>query len=340
MATAQESACPAEPPGGVITALATAYDAEGNVQVFAGSGAGLLVSLDGGQSWESRGRGRIPLVTAIAPSAGFAEDSTLFLGTMDGCHYSSDAGRTSGVVLTGGHVLAVTTIPLHPESTDLHTTALVFAGTEWDGIYRSDDGGRRWGTVNAGLLDLTVLDIALSPAFTQDKIGFAATSTGLYRTTNGGKAWKWAELEVDGPAVQCLALSPNFAVDGLAFAGTEDNGLYCSRDAGATWKRISSVSGQSVTAVAIAPEARAIAAATDDGVVVSFDGGATWERRGQELGSVLCLCFLIHQGRDVLLAGTVGTGIARSENLGLDWRHQAELMELSTESEANPLPRL
>jgi photosystem II stability/assembly factor-like uncharacterized protein len=144
----------------------------------------------------------------IAASPGFARDRTLFAGGRNGLYRSRDAGTTWTHVLAEGHVM---TLALTPE--------ILFAGTEQDGILRSEDAGRTWTSANPGLLDLTVLALAVSPTFDVDATGLAATASGLYRTRNSGKSWREVDLGMEA-AVQCLALSPAFAEDRLARAGS------------------------------------------------------------------------------------------------------------------------
>ena len=92
---------------------------------------------------------------------------------------------------------------------------VLLAGTEADGVLRSEDGGRTWAGANAGLLDLTALALAVSPRFESDRTGFAGTASGLYRTRNRAGSWRAVETDLAEPAVQCLALSPAFAEDRL-----------------------------------------------------------------------------------------------------------------------------
>lgn len=308
----------AEQPGDVITALATAQGAEQGMLVFAGSAAGLRRSRDGGRTWTAFSEGSSPsLITALTPSPSFAVDGTLYIGTADGCYRSIDGGRTCQPVLAGGPIFAVAAVLQGASARD--TTSIVFAGTEMDGVVRSHDGGHTWGTANAGLLDLTILSFAFSPDFALDQTGFVATASGLYATRNGGKAWRWVDLRLDEPAVQCLAISPQFGTDGLIFAGTEDHGLLRSVDAGATWAAVAEGADRSVTAAAFSSTDQRVAVATDQGVMVSSDAGASWSRRREELGPVLCLAFVESEGGEVIIAGLVGEGMARSENLGADW---------------------
>jgi photosystem II stability/assembly factor-like uncharacterized protein len=199
---------------------------------------------------------------------------------------------------------------------------VLLAGTEVDGILRSEDGGRTWAGANPGLLDLTVLALALSPEFARDRIGFAATATGLYRTRNGGKSWRTVELGIENAALQCLSVSPDFAEDRLALAGTESDGLLRSDDAGGHWEPVPALRGRSITAVAFSsryPAQRRIAAATDLGIALSDDGGRAWRITASRPGSVLTLAFVPHAAGEALVAGLHRDGVARLADDGERW---------------------
>ncbi|MDQ6670860.1 MAG: YCF48-related protein, partial [Chloroflexota bacterium] len=188
-------------------------------------------------------------------------------------------------------------------------------GTEQDGILRSEDGGKTWASANPGLLDLTVLALACSPALQTDHTVFAATSSGLFWSRNTGRTWRSIDTLPGQPAVQCVALSPAFASDGVVLAGTEADGLFRSTDAGATWHSVEALMGRSVTALAWSASGSA-AAATDAGVAVSHDAGASWRWVGSQGGPVLSVVFTPDGG---LLAGVPRNGLMRSSDL-MEWQ--------------------
>lgn len=303
--------------GGTIAGLATARAADGATIVFAATAIGLHRSTDAGQTWAASSIGSIaPFVEVVAPSPNFANDQTIFAGTRNGLYHSRDGGESWQLVLVGSRMLTIAVAPHYAREN------LLFVGTETDGALRSPDAGRSWTSANPGLLDLTVLALALSPRFEQDQTGFAATASGLYRTRNGGKSWRAVELEVEDPAVQCLAVSPDFAEDALVLAGTEADGLLRSDDGGATWEIVPDLASQGVTALAFSEGTdgqRTIAAATVDGVALSVDGGQSWRTVGHDLGPVLSLLFVPSASGEVLLAGLPRGGVARSLDGGATW---------------------
>jgi photosystem II stability/assembly factor-like uncharacterized protein len=277
-------------PGGTVAGLAVS----GN-QVFAATLAGVYRSSDGGFSWSAGSTdSRVPFCEAIA-----AQDQTIFVGGRHGLHRSDDGGSSWRQLLSSDRVLGLAV-----------TCDLLLVGTEQDGILRSEDGGRTFAPANAGLLDLSVLALALSPEFERDGIGFAATSTGVYRTRNSAKSWRSLDLDA---AVQCVLFSPQ-----AVFAGTEVDGLFRSEDAGAHWESIANLRGRSVTAMTRSG-GNTLAAATDAGVAVSEDGGASWRMTATQLGPVLSLAFTPAPEGEVLLAGLHRNGVARATRPFDDW---------------------
>lgn len=287
-------------PGGTVGAFSTATSASGDALLFAVTMTGAFVSSDGGCSWARTTRGHnVPFCEVIATSAEFERDHTLFIGGRNGLYRSTDGGATWRQVLRGERVLAA-----------VASRGILLVGTEIDGLLRSDDGGRNFAPANAGLLDLSVLGLALSPGFERDGTAFAATASGLCRTRNGGKLWRPVELDSD-VAVQCVSISPRFADDGVVLAGTESDGLFGSDDGGVRWDRVSELRNQSVTAVAFSSR-QAIAAATDAGIAISHDAGRSWHMNAREVGVPLSLCFAITTSGETLLAGLHRNGVVRA----------------------------
>src|SRR5262249_35885141 len=199
--------------------------------VFAATPVGVHRSSDGGRTWTLPGvPNTVPFAEAVAPSPDFARNRAVFVGAGDGLYRSLDGGDRWQRVLPGSRVLSLAISPGDAEA------GLLLAGTETDGVLRSDDLGLTWAGTSPGLLDLTVLALALSPQFERDRTGFAGTASGVYRTRNGGRSWRLVETGLDEPAVQCLAISPSFVDDQLLLAGTEADGLLRSDDAGTTWE--------------------------------------------------------------------------------------------------------
>jgi photosystem II stability/assembly factor-like uncharacterized protein len=318
--------------GGSVAGLAAATSRGGETLLFAATPVGVFHSTDDGHSWRLPGvNPSVPFADVVAPSPHFADDQTLFVCGADGLYRSTDAGDTWQRVLIGSRMLCVVVSPA-----DTPHRLVVLVGTEADGILVSHDIGRTWTGANAGLLDLTVISLAVSPCFETDHTAFAGTASGVYRTRNAGRSWRSVDVGLDEPAVQSLAVSPNFADDKLVVAGTESDGLLISTDAGATWHTPPpSLAHGGVAALTFAPGGgRSIAAATDSGIGISQNGGETWHIVGAELEPVLSLLF----SDQVLFAGLHRQGIVRSDDGGATWRpvNQRLTARLDTELVLSP----
>jgi photosystem II stability/assembly factor-like uncharacterized protein len=109
---------------------------------------------------------------------------------------------------------------------------IYFAGTEEDGVWRSDDAGRTWKAQNSGLVHKTVYAVATAPG-AAGAVYAATFGGGIYRSDDGGKSWQQKSKGLtimDCHAVQVLPSDPR-----AVFAGTLNGGLFISTDAGETW---------------------------------------------------------------------------------------------------------
>ena len=322
--------------GGTVNGLATVTAADGSVRVYAATAVGVFWSGDGGARWQplagaSGGSGAarasaIAGAEVVVPSPHHAQDGALFVGGHSGLFRWQPARPGWEHLLSGSRVLALSVVPGGAPGDAIARADLagltLLAGTEEDGVLLSRDGGRTWTGANPGLLDLTILALAASPAFHHDGLAFAATPSGLYRTRNGADSWRALELDSDDVAVQCLAVSPAFADDRVLLAGTEEHGLLRSDDGGRSWESVAELAERSINAVAFLPAiglegsgGRAIAA-TDAGIALSEDGGASWRPVGGALGATLCAAEVTSS---VLLAGLPDAGVSRSVDGGATW---------------------
>ena len=301
--------------GGTISALTTALAAEDTHHVFAATPVGVFRSTDRGRSWQPLGgSSRVPGVEVVAPSPRYANDGTVFAGALGGLYRWRNTLGDWEHLLSGSRVLSVAVVA--GEGTSL----TVLAGTETDGILLSHDSGQTWSGANAGLLDLEVLALAISPAFADDGLAFAGTPTALYRTRNGGESWRQIELLSEGEdiGVQCFALSTGFPENGIILVGTLDRLGLRSDDRGRSWEELPDLADCDTFSIASLTGGQMVAA-TDRGVARSDDDGVSWRLVGTDLEGVVSATALVDGAESVLLAGVADTGIVRSEDGGETW---------------------
>ena len=204
-------------------------------------GAGVYRSLDGGATWTGYRAGLAnTFVRCVIPQPNHPD--SVFCGTNDGVFLSVDGGISWKKQLSTSK--SVRAIAIHPVR-----TGIVYAATYGGGIYKSTNGGANWSTINLGLGNTLVRDIALSPA--NPEILLAATGTGstgpppgpggIFRSLNGGLTWSQLADTIGsnngthGAAeqIQFDRLDPS-----RIYVAEFDRGVLKSVDGGTSWTRV------------------------------------------------------------------------------------------------------
>ncbi|MBP9146858.1 MAG: hypothetical protein KBI44_20475 [Thermoanaerobaculia bacterium] len=187
-------------------------------------------------------------------------------------HYRSrDGGKSwSDFRVEGQDAYAMAVDPQNPD--------VVYAGGhggEQAHLSRSDDGGKSWKPVGAGL-EPAIQALVVDPV----------TSATVYAVSSASKLWKSVDR---GATFTALAVPVGGTEDiyNLRFGPGDprqlwlacEKGLFRSADGGATWQRSDGGSGRYLvraTAVDPANARQMLAASSGGGVYRSSDGGASW----------------------------------------------------------------
>ncbi|MCC6790035.1 MAG: hypothetical protein IT336_00025 [Thermomicrobiales bacterium] len=184
--------------------------------IFATTPAGLHVSRDGGESWDSIAPGALsPFIADIALSPAFERDRRLVTTSPAGLFRSADAGETWEFVAEGGadaHLAFVDDgrfVAVCPET-----------GATWVGSF--DESELRTADVLPGEMR------SLSPG------PVARTSAGACHFDSAALVWTPSpEIGNDPPIDGLTTTTPD---DSRRFAGCEPSGVGYSDDGGATWR--------------------------------------------------------------------------------------------------------
>ncbi len=228
--------------------------------LFAGLRNWLLVSEDGGDSWEQIELTRFAGGEDVIPdrlrfSDRFASDGVLLFC----CRYGEGKTRAGAV-------------------------------------FRSEDRGRTW--VETLRTEAKYMQsLALSPRFSEDGVAYTSSARGgdnsvVFRSTDGGRTWSeiTGDLEFSDFGAE-LSVSPDFADNRTVWAGTE-HGLWRSRDAGDHWERVKTGAFSEdgyIDLLALSPrpqeKGRIIVTVKGEGMFQSLDGGETFAPyRGEIFG--------------------------------------------------------
>lgn len=241
-----------------------AFSATEPETVFFGHHGGLMVSQDGGRSWQAAAlQNADAMALAISPA-----DPTIMYAAGHGVLLkSTDQGTSWQPIannLPGTDIHGFTVDPDQATTVYAHVVGQI-------GIFRSDDAGKTWKALPAAM-PASTFNLAVGP--TSQILYAAAGQGGLWRSADGGQNWS----QVSGvPGEGALAVAYSRANHRL-YVTTLGNsaGLYASNDDGATWQTLN-LSG-TLMAVASSPlDPKRLMAVDDQGwVYVSGDAGATW----------------------------------------------------------------
>ena len=192
-------------------------------------GAGVYRSLDSGATWTAyrNGLGNT-YVRSLAVNPHHPD--SVFCGTNDGVYLSLDAGVNWTSVRTTNS--SVRSVAIHPIR-----TAVIYATTYGGGVMKSVNGGQNWSTINSGLVNTNVRDIAIHPAKPETLLVATGTGGGIHRSFNGGITW----LQVPDTTAT-LGAAEQVEFDRLdpnrVYAAELDRGVLKSADGGTSWVRI------------------------------------------------------------------------------------------------------
>lgn len=213
-------------------------------------------------------------ISAILPDT--RTPGVVYAGTSRGVYKTSDFGATWqawGKGLPDDDTIAILAFGTE--------AGALLCGTVQHGVYVSADAGATWTASNAGLPAGAVNVNALLTDPASGAIYLALDQAGLFTSTDGGQQWRRLGQGVPSAANPLsLAELPRGGLNPTGptlYAGTSQ-GIYASKDGGATWTAVAAHTVSSSVSALAADPARpgALYAGTTTALLRSTDGGATW----------------------------------------------------------------
>jgi photosystem II stability/assembly factor-like uncharacterized protein len=202
---------------------------------------------------------------------------------------------------------------------DPSTSDTLYAGTQFDGVFRSTDAGASWTAVNSGLTDLNVFALAIDPA-APSTLYAGTTGTGVFKSTDGGASWIPASTGLSTLTVLALAVDPTTPT--TVYAGTDGGGVFKSVDAGASWTAMNvGLTVATVNTISVDPVTpTTLYAGTtggSGGVFKSTDAAASWSLTSP-VWTVPCIA-IDPQTPSTIYAGRYSLGVSKSLDGGQTW---------------------
>ncbi|WP_454061940.1 ligand-binding sensor domain-containing protein [Candidatus Nitrospira salsa] len=197
---------------------------------------------------------------------------------------------------------------------------VVFAGSFGTGVFRSDNQGESWESMNEGLSDRFLLCLA---ADAQGRVYAGTVRGGVFRTTADGQQWETISQGLKRVEVKSLLVNSN----GI-FAGT-GRGIYRWNESLQTWSAIADELDQLLIAsMAMVEDHILLAATAGKGLFrydVSGETASKWQGKSSELVDPKerlhhrFLRIVATGKKDYIFLGTQDGGIFRSTDQGATW---------------------
>jgi hypothetical protein len=258
------------------------YDPADPSTVYVAAGNGLIRARNHGEHWKILTGSDVTELLDVAVDRN--APGTVYFSFVDGIRVSHDSGATWQDATGDLHRKYTAAIRV-----DSRRSGVLLAGNE-EGIFRSEDGGKRWRLVGAA--GYQVLHLEQSPreactwlASTEKGGLFASTDCGVTCESNGN-------LGV-GRNVYDIAFDPG-SPSRIAVAGW-GVGVVVSEDRGKTWQsRNAGLPDTSIWSVAFDPSTpgRMYASVHEEALYASEDYGRTWRKDGLEGSAVFRMRFV------------------------------------------------
>lgn len=196
--------------------------------IAAGITEGVILSTDGGQTWDRITRGYRSLYHVSALAFDPRDSQTLYVGTWRLAWRTNDRGKSWEAIhkgmLVDSHIFSLVIDPQEPSR--------LYAGA-CSGIYKSQSAGQLWEKLGKGLPEEARRTRSLVLSSGDSNHLYAGTTIGLYVSRDAGASWKQHLSDV---VINAVLVHPGDPTRILL--GTDDAGVLKSTDGGESFRPV------------------------------------------------------------------------------------------------------
>ncbi len=278
--------------------------------IYASACSGVFRSSNGAASWKQlkvhpKRRSIRAQIIYIDP----ADPRQIYAGTTEGLYGSLNDGQT-WTRLTSTNTV-VNAIQVNPRN-----NREILIGTEYQGVLRSNDGGKTWRESNKGFAHRRISWISPNPEIKgQFLAGAVSGSGGMYAYDSGTGSWTASQIEPKMRIFSYLALPDKRG----KLAGTSQ-GIYWQPHGSSTWKKLKGPIGrQTVYSLAADPQNPVVYAGTDRGIYRTTLQAMNFRMPPNSRLSPQVWCILASETSPGLIYAGSSLGVLRSWDQGTTW---------------------
>ncbi len=194
-------------------------------QIALGITEGVILSLDGGETWDRITRGYRSMYNVESLAFDPQDSNTLYVGTWHLGWKTTNLGEKWNAIHEGmlldSDMFSLLVNPHNPE---------VLFSSACTGVYKSENGGLEWTKLQNGLPTEAKRTRTLHLDPSDPNTIYAGTTVGLFASRDAGSSW---QVLFTGVVVNSIAVHPEN--DKVILVGTDDAGLLKSDDGGLTF---------------------------------------------------------------------------------------------------------
>jgi photosystem II stability/assembly factor-like uncharacterized protein len=294
---------------------------------YAGTTEGLWKTADGGAAWRRISPRSWVINSLVILRGDGGGESRVLLGTeQHGVLASEDGGTSFHAANQGFHHHRIVSLAVDPQDSERAAAVLESAPAI---LLMTEDGGKNWMPMSAGLDGEAVRQIFSSPA------GWwvSLASGGLARFDGERNTWRRIGVVWQSSAALNFAGDPTgerrevrafrsavndlFFGDAAWFAATQQ-GLFVSRDSGSSWTELRLGPGElPVVSMRASPDGQKIRLVSSGGMIFSEDAGRTWTWHDLPLESGGAV--RLEWTNDNILLAAARAGLYISRDAGASW---------------------